>query len=213
MKDIIEAILQNFKYIYPGFLFFSIYKYIKETDTEDINLYLLKIVCVSYILVGITDSIWQLISRSINCADDNVGAIVEIVCLLTLACILPFCAVRISKSKSFIKFLRWNKISIDTSKNDIELIESKRPENTIVYITVYIDNAVYAGVLNNAESGEDGFLYLKHWKKYLIDKDNERYLNNDTRQESCAVIPMRSVQHYYYEYIPRDAEQLPNEVI
>lgn len=214
MKEIIEVILQNFKYIYPGFLFFSIYKYIKETDTEDITIFLLKIVCVSYVLVEITDAIWQLISQFINCTDENIGSIIKFACLLTLASILPFCAVRISKSKFFIKFLRWNKISIEASKNEVELIESKRPENFIVYITVFVNNAVYTGVLINAESGDEGFFILKHWKKYLIGENNELYLNDNRKQsKSCAVIPMKSVQHYYYEYIPKDAKQMPDQVL
>lgn len=214
MKEIIEAILQNFIYIYPGFVFFGIYKYIKETDTEDITLSLLKIVCVSYVMVVIVDAIWQLILQSVNGIDENVGAIVKTVCLLLLSCILPFLAVRVGKSKLFVKFLRWNKISIEVSKNDIELIVNKRPVNTIVYITVYLKDTVYTGVMIDAESGDNGFFYLNHWKKYSIGENNELSPDNDKRRKDVyAVIPMRSVQHYCYEYFPRNAAQLPDKVI
>lgn len=213
LKELIEAIIQNFSYIYPGFVFFGIYKYIKETETEDITLSLLKIVCYSYIMVVIVDAIWQLISQSVNGIDENVGSIVKTACLLFLSCILPFLAVSVGKSELFVKFLRWNKISIEVSKNDIELIVNKRPVNTIVYITVYLEDTVYTGVMIEAESGDNGFFYLNHWKKYSICKNNKLRLNNDKRQKSVyAVIPMRSVQHYYYEYYPMDAEHLPDEV-
>lgn len=214
MKEIIETILQNFSYIYPGFLFISIYNYIKETDKEDITLFLLKIVCVSYVLVQIIDAIWQLISQSINCTDKNIESIIKTVCLLISACILPFCAVRISKSNLLIKFLRWNNISIEPSKNDIDLIESKRPEGNFVNITVFLNNAVYTGVLINAESGDDGFFFLKHWKKYLIGENDELRLNDNRRHDkTIAVIPMKSVQHYYYEYFPQDTKQLPEQIL
>lgn len=201
MKEIVEIILENFQYIYPGFITIAIYQYIRGIKVKDTNLFFLKIVCISYVMVSIVKSIFEIIVPTEIIASPRILLRYNII-LVMLSLICPFIIYRINRSDLLKKFFRWNKIPIEISKNAFDLIESKCPEGSVVHITVYMNNMIYSGILKNAETEKEGFVSIKHWNKYIIEANNNiKKISSKRISDYEIIIPLSNISYYYYKYV------------
>lgn len=214
MKEVVEVILENIQYVYPGFIALSLYEYITiGSDSEDTERFFLKIVCISYVMVKIVTPIWSIIFNEDNATENNLKLVLIHLTLVLLSIALPVFFYRIRSSKSIKKILKWFHIPIDTSENLGIMILKNCPVDYIVYITIYLENYVYAGVLSKAEMGENGFFSIEHWKKINLNHGDGMIESAKKRNhESVVVVPQESIQHYFYEYLDKNAK-LPDIVI
>ncbi|NBH36455.1 hypothetical protein D3Z58_23780 [Clostridiaceae bacterium] len=214
MKEIIETILENIQYIYPGYIVLFVYQYITGNNDEETERFFLKIVSISYIMIKIIWSLCDAFFDRIAFQDGNILTLAKHTTLVMVSVLLPILFYRIRKTNLIKKFFKWNKIPIDTSANLVELMEKKCPRNCIVYITLYMESHVYAGVLANAEIGEKGFFGLKYWIKYNLNRESGIIESASERiyDEGMAIIPQQSIIHFHYEYL-NNSVSLPAKII
>lgn len=214
MNDIINIILENFQYVYPGFITIFIYQYINGDENEAIERYFLKIVCISYVIVKIIGSLCNIFYKYINCTEDNIKNIFNNLALLLCSFLLPFLINKIRTSKIIKKFLKWNKIPRNISKNIEELIVGNCPSNNVVYCVVYLENTIIEGVLLHSEEGENGFIALSFWKQKILNVElNQKELKNMRNNKGKIVIPKKNINYFDYEYIPNEKNvNLPDKI-
>ena len=145
MKEIIETILENIQFIYPGYIVLFVHQYITGNNDEETERFFLKIVSISYIMIKIIWSLCDAFFDRIDFQDGNILTLAKHTILVMESVLLPILFYRIRKTKLIKKFFKWNKIPIDTSANLVELME-KNVLEIVLYILLFIWNVMYMQV-------------------------------------------------------------------
>lgn len=204
MKDIMEVILNYIQYIYPGFIVIYIYYFIRGISTRNSELFYLKVICISYIVVTLINSIIGFFISEEELGNENVEYIFYTnLLILVVSILIPVISFKIIKLGYIDKILKKLGTPIITSRNEIELIEQKMPDNKAVYVIIHLrGNIVYTGNLIDAETGESGFICIREWNKYSIGSHGDIVkLNNKRVKERNIIFHLSNIEFYEFQYI------------
>lgn len=210
MKETIEIIVNNIQYVYPGLITLLLYYRIIPQKEKQEGMFILKDICISYIMVNLWGAITG-VNLGSGATYTSAQIILTHAALILTAIILAFVAAYLITASWINSILEFFKVPIDSSENLIMAARNKCPAGHIVFATIYQEKFVYTGVLHEADPSENGFYSLKRWRRFKIGDTLPIEPDNEKAEANTLVIPVSSVQTLAYQYIPMKGS-LPKDV-
>lgn len=197
--EIIEALPEYLKLIYPGYITIYIYYFCRAITIKDNKTIILKSIVLSYIYSILINEIVLPLDIFNKISNKQ---LIENILLTLLALIVAYISYRLTKSKRILNIFEGMKIHTTFSTNEIEEMENQSKDGTWVVAYMNGDNLVYEGYLINKEMEPDKrqYIALTQYRKFKTDKDGkpqEPYIEDFS--DSCnekVIIYMGNITHF-----------------